>query len=155
MGDKHSDLILIIDDNATYRKVLVKILEQENFKTFECKNGYQGIEKALKIQPNLILLDIKMPEINGFETCIEIKKNSAIANIPIIFMTSLDDLEYKIKGLKIGGVDYITKPFQPEEVLYRVKIHLKLVNINKTLSHKNKQLEAEVKARKRAEKKTN
>lgn len=68
-------------------------------------------------------------------------------------MTSLDDLEYKIKGLKIGGVDYITKPFQPEEVLYRVKIHLKLVNINKTLSHKNKQLEAEVKARKRAEKK--
>lgn len=153
MGDKHSDLILIIDDNAAYRKVLVKILEQENFKTFECKNGYQGIEKAIEIQPNLILLDIKMPDINGFETCIEIKKNSAIANIPIIFMTSLDDLEYKIKGLKIGGVDYITKPFQPEEVLYRVKIHLKLVNINKTLSHKNKQLEAEVKARKRAEKK--
>ncbi len=152
MANNKSDLILIVDDNATYRKILVRILEHENFTTVECKNGYQGIEKAIELQPNLILLDIKMPDINGFETCIKIKENSAIAHIPIIFMTSLDDVEHKIKGLKIGGVDYITKPFQPEEVLYRVKIHLKLVNINKTLSHKNQELEAEIKARKKAEK---
>lgn len=153
MDKQTGDLVLIVDDNATYRRVLLRILTMSGFNTLEADNGFTAIETTKKYQPKLILLDVKMPDIDGFETCEKIKEDQKISHIPIIFMTSLTNVEHKITGLKIGGVDYITKPFQPEEVLYRVKIHLKLTNITQTLTQQNQILQKEIKARVEAENK--
>ena len=91
--------------------------------------------------PNLILLDIMMPGIDGFETCKQLKSNPRVQDIPVIFMTTISETADKVKGLQLGAVDYITKPFQHEEVLVRIENHLKLRNLTKTLSAKNAELQ--------------
>lgn len=128
-------LILIVDDNPTNVKVLFDVLEKAGFRTLVAKSGESALEKLQFISPDLILLDVMMPGINGFETCSHLKASEATKDIPVIFMTALSDEADRVQGLTLGAVDYITKPFQQEEVLARVKIHLELSQLNKKLEH--------------------
>ena len=145
--------ILIVDDNLNNLKVLAQVLKSAKLKVAMAKSGEVALQQIAANPPSLILLDILMPGIGGFAICQKLKENPETTGIPVIFMTSLNDTENKIKGLSIGAVDYITKPFQAEEVLARIKLQLKLQTLTKDLQGKNKLLEEEVKARTTAESK--
>jgi signal transduction histidine kinase len=139
--------ILLIDDNPTNLGVLYSALNQYGYEIFIEMDGKSGIQQAQKIVPDLILLDVMMPEIDGFETCCQLKDNPLTENIPIIFMTALSDTIDKVKGLELGAVDYITKPFQQEEVIARIQVHLKLRQVSLELEQEKLNLEVKVQER--------
>ena len=118
--------IVIVDDTMTNLLVLGKTLENAGYEVFKASNGADGRKLAEEHNPQLILLDIMMPDEDGFETILKLKNNSKTASIPVIFLTALDDIESKIKGFELGAVDFITKPFHPAEVRARMKLHIKL-----------------------------
>ena len=118
--------VLIVDDTLENIKVLGTILMEEGFIVSVAQSGKEAIEIINKKLPNIILLDISMKEMDGIETCNRIKNDPSKKSIPIIFLTAHTELEYKKKAFSAGGVDYITKPFQKEEVLARVKTHLEM-----------------------------
>jgi signal transduction histidine kinase len=139
----HSDSplrILLVDDTPTNLKVLAEALHGQGWKTLMAADGASAIEQVEYLRPDLILLDVMMPGIDGFETCRRLKANPNTQDIPIIFMTALSDTVDKVRGLELGAVDYVTKPFQHEEVIARTKLHLRLSQ----LTHK---LEQEVQSR--------
>ncbi|MGB3760961.1 MAG: response regulator [Rivularia sp. (in: cyanobacteria)] len=136
--------ILLVDDNPTNLKVLFEAIQGYGWKALMATDGESAIEQAEYAQPDLILLDIMMPGIDGFETCRRLKANSITENIPVIFMTALSDTTDKVKGLEIGAVDYITKPFQKEEVIARLKLHLKLSLLTRNLEQQVQQRTAEL-----------
>lgn len=125
--------ILLVDDNPNNLKVLSEAIQGFGWKALVATDGESAIEQAEYASPDLILLDVMMPGFDGFETCRRLKGNPATQNIPIIFMTALSDITDKVKGLEMGAVDYITKPFQYEEVVARLKLHLKLSHLTCTL----------------------
>lgn len=131
------DKLLIIDDNPTNLGLLFDYLTKYNFKIFVALDGESAIEQVEYTSPDLILLDVMMPGIDGFETCERLKANPLIQDIPVIFMTALSDTVDKVRGFKVGAVDYITKPIQPEEVLSRIQTHLTLRNLHKQLEEQN------------------
>lgn len=124
--------ILVVDDTLTNLKILFDLLSEQGYRVAIAKNGEAALEKLESFLPKLILLDVMMPGIDGFETCRLLKANPNTQDIPVIFMTALSDSADKVKGLNAGAVDYITKPIHHEEVLARIKIHLQLRNL-KTL----------------------
>lgn len=126
MVNEKCGTILIVDDSHSHREILFQILTGIGFQVRVAVNGEHAILEVTKNPPNLILLDILLPGIDGFDTCIKLKANPATREIPIIFITSFADTESKVKGLSLGGVDYITKPFHAAELLARVNVHLKL-----------------------------
>jgi signal transduction histidine kinase len=132
--------ILVIDDNLNNLKVVATYLSQQGFNVLTAGNGKLGLKRAELGLPDLILLDVVMPDIDGFETCNLLKTNLATKEIPIIFMTGLTETEYKVKGFTAGAVDYVTKPFQQEEVLARVTAHLKIRNLTQELQNTNQDL---------------
>ncbi|MEC4812894.1 MAG: response regulator [Scytonema sp. PMC 1069.18] len=144
-------VILIVDDTPVNIKILFSVLENYGFKILVAEDGESAVKIATHALPDLILLDVLMPEIDGFETCYQLKNNPATQDIPIIFITALNDKTDRIKGLNIGAVDYITKPLEPEEVLARINIHLRLRNLTKQLAEQNKRLEQEIRDRQRIE----
>ncbi|OUL36954.1 hybrid sensor histidine kinase/response regulator [Nostoc sp. T09] len=125
--------ILIVDDTPMNIRLLFDILHADGFDISVVKSGEMALEKVPVIQPDLILLDVMMPGIDGFETCRRLKADASLKDIPIMFMTALSDVEHKVKGLQMGAVDYITKPIQVEEVLARVNVHLALRNAQEKL----------------------
>ncbi|MBW4681110.1 MAG: response regulator [Microcoleus vaginatus WJT46-NPBG5] len=147
------NVILIVDDTPTNLEMLFDFLVEANFKVLVACDGESAIEKAQYALPDLILLDVVMPDINGFEACRQLKANSSTHDIPVIFMTALSEPVQRVEGLSLGAVDYITKPIQHEEVLARIKIHLSLRNLNKTLQTQNLRLEQEIQERLRSEEK--
>jgi signal transduction histidine kinase len=142
-----STTILIIDDNPTNLEVLYGALDQAGYKVLVEMDGQRGIAAVQRHQPDLLLLDVMMPGIDGFETCRQLKADPATHEIPIIFMTALSDTADKVKGLAAGAVDYITKPFQQQEVLARIDVHLKLRQANREIIHQKELLEERVQAR--------
>lgn len=132
--------ILVVDDNPTNLSVIVEYLESENFTILIAQDGESGLKRARYAHPDLILLDVLMPGMNGFETCRQLKQDKATSAIPVIFMTALSSTEDKVKGFETGAVDYVTKPVQRAELLARIKIHLKLQELSRTLEGKNKLL---------------
>ena len=126
MQTTQKDAVLIVEDIPTNIKVLVDLLDESGFNISVAKSGESALEKVQKISPDLILLDVMMPGIDGFETCQRLKANPQTKDIPVIFMTALSDPVDKVKGLQLGAVDYITKPIQHEEVLARINVHLDL-----------------------------
>jgi len=122
--------ILVVDDDLNNRKLLLQIL-QDKYDTAFAVNGMQAIEVAQKIKPDLILLDIIMPEMDGYEVCKKIKSDPEIYKIPIIFTTVMDEIEDEARGFEVGCVDYITKPISKPIVLARVATHLTLYNQQK------------------------
>ncbi|MEM9216536.1 MAG: response regulator [Cyanobacteria bacterium P01_F01_bin.150] len=153
MNENKQDMILIVDDNPDNLVILSACLEQYNFEVLVAQNGESALQKADYVIPDLIVLDVMMPGIDGFETCRRLKENPRTQNIPVILMTALSDIDNKVKGLKSGAVDYITKPFQQEEVLARINIHLNVHHLNQEIRHKNSQLKKEVEERILSEKK--
>ncbi|MEG4406542.1 EAL domain-containing protein [Microcoleus sp. MON2_D5] len=151
MFNNKENVILIVDDNPNNLKILFDFLKESGFKVLVAKDGESAIEKLQEVSPNIILLDVMMPGIDGFETCYRLKASVATKDIPVIFMTALTDRVDKVKGLSMGAVDYITKPFQQEEVLARVQLHLRLRNLTKTLEEQNVLLKEEIEARREAE----
>ena len=121
-----SKIILIVDDKTNNLQLLSKYLKNANYKVFIAQNGKKAIETAKVIQPDLILLDVMMPEINGFDVCCHLKNDLKTKDIPIIFMTALAETKSKVQGFELGAVDYVTKPFEEQELLARVKTHLSL-----------------------------
>ncbi|MBD2491771.1 response regulator [Aulosira sp. FACHB-615] len=136
--------VLIVDDNSANLGVLSDALDQAGLEVMVAKSGKVALERVKYALPDLILLDVMMPEIDGFETCRLLKANPKTKDIPVIFMTALSDTTNKIAGFQVGAVDYITKPFQQEEVLSRVQLHLKLHDLTVKLEHKNSLLEQKV-----------
>ncbi|MBD2464339.1 response regulator [Oscillatoria sp. FACHB-1407] len=143
--------ILIVDDYPTNIKVLSDLLIEYGFEVLIARDGENALQKLQRISPDMILLDVLMPGIDGFETCSRIKAQESTRDIPIIFMTALADPVDKIKGLTLGAVDYITKPFQQEEVLARVNTHLKMRYLTKQLEEQNSRLQEEGRSRQIAE----
>jgi len=129
-------LILVVDDTTTNLQIVFQILTDAGFKVVTEVNGEKALKQVEYRLPDLILLDVMMPKIDGFETCKKLKQNAETCDIPVIFMTGNSDTDSKIKGLNIGAVDYITKPFHEEELLARIKTHLQLRNLTKTLENR-------------------
>jgi signal transduction histidine kinase len=136
--------VLIVDDNPANLGVLSDTLDQAGLEIWVAQSGKVALERVKYALPHLILLDVMMPEIDGFETCRQLKANPETKDIPVIFMTALSDIANKVEGFQLGAVDYITKPFQQEEVLARIKLHLKLFDLAGKLEEKNALLEHKV-----------
>jgi two-component system cell cycle sensor histidine kinase/response regulator CckA len=144
-------VILIVDDTPTNLDVLLDLLEAAGFKVVIAEDGERAITLAEYAPPDLILLDILMPGIDGFETCRRLKTNPTTQEIPVIFLTAVSDNVDKVKGLNLGAVDYITKPLNHEEVLARVNTHVRLQNLTKRLTEQNERLEKEIQQRQQVE----
>jgi sigma-B regulation protein RsbU (phosphoserine phosphatase) len=146
MDNNHSatESILLVDDNPTNLQVLFQTLEGVGCKLLIAKNGEMALSIAGKALPDLILLDIMMPDIDGYEVCRQLKANRATSDIPVIFLSALGDTEDKVKGLQLGAVDYITKPFQPDEVIARVDTHLTIHRLKREVESQKDQLEHEL-----------
>jgi len=143
--------LLIVDDMPANLGVLFDFLSNSGFRVLVAQNGESAIRKAEYALPDLILLDVMMPGIDGFETCRRLKINQATREIPVIFMTALSGTENKVKGFSLEAVDYLTKPIQHEEALVRINLHLKLKKLTQQLHEQNKQLQCEIEERTAAE----
>lgn len=143
--------ILLVDDNPTNLGILLDFLSNSGFRLLVAQDGESAIQQMEYILPDLILLDVMMPGIGGFETCEIIKENERTRDIPVIFMTALTETVDKVKGFSVGAVDYITKPIQAQEVLARINTHLALQNLRRQLQEQNQQLHQEIRDRQKAE----
>jgi len=121
---QESEVVLIVDDSPETLGMLNDALEQAGMTVLVALEGNQALRIARKIRPDIILLDAIMPHLDGFETCILLKADPRLADIPVIFMTGLSDTESIVKGLEAGGVDYLTKPIKPDELMARMRVHL-------------------------------
>lgn len=135
--DKNPPLILIVDDNVQNIKVLGNTIKENGWPLAVANSGQQALDFLKRKQPSLILLDIMMPEMDGFETCRKIKSDENTKEIPIIFLTAKNDTASVIKGFDEGAVDYISKPFNPKELIKRVQTHLELVHSKQLLIEQN------------------
>ncbi|MBW4586408.1 hybrid sensor histidine kinase/response regulator [Aetokthonos hydrillicola Thurmond2011] len=135
MNSVLTGLVLIVDDMPTNLDVICEALQDAGLEVAIATSGERALQQIEREIPDLVLLDITMPGIDGFETCRRLKANPFTRDIPIIFMTALSDMENKVKALNLGAVDYVTKPFQEQEVLGRVKTHLQLRRFTQKLEH--------------------
>ncbi len=151
-GKNHcGSTILVVDDDPVSLGIIVDYLKEAGFRVVISEDGASGLKRADYVRPDLILLDVKMPNIDGFETCRRLKAQENTRDIPVIFLTGVSDPVDKVKGFGVGAVDYITKPFQVEETLARVNTHLTVRNLHKRMQAKNARLRQEVTARNRIE----
>jgi two-component system, NtrC family, sensor kinase len=137
-------LILVVDDTPANLEVVVEALSDAGFEVAIATDGERAIRQANLSQPDLILLDVMMPILDGFETCRRLKASPATADIPVIFMTALSDTTDKVRGFNLGAVDYVTKPFQEAELIVRVTTQLKLRQLNQTLEQQVEQRTTEL-----------
>ncbi len=140
LGEGKKPLILIVDDILKNLQVLGTTLMEEGYEISMAQNGFQALKLAEKINPDLILLDVLMPDMTGFETCAKLKENALLKSIPVIFLTAKTETEDIVTGFKTGGVDYITKPFKKEELLMRIQTHLDLRFYALAIQEKNENL---------------
>ncbi|MBI4785246.1 MAG: diguanylate cyclase [Oscillatoriophycideae cyanobacterium NC_groundwater_1537_Pr4_S-0.65um_50_18] len=143
--------ILIVDDNSDNLRLLAKMLESQGYNVRKSLNGRMALQAIHRDPPDLLLLDITMPEMSGYEVCQQLKAAEATANIPVIFISALDCMDDKVRAFEIGGQDYITKPFQELEVLMRVRNQLLIQQQQQQLMQQNQRLEREIEERLRAE----
>jgi len=140
LTDIPSGNILVVDDTPANLRLLTDILTKKGYKVRPVPNGRFTLSAARSLPPDLILLDIMMPEMNGYEVCEQLKADELTRDIPVIFLSALNDVLDKVKAFSVGGVDYITKPFQVEEVLARVETHLAMSSLQNRLLAKNEEL---------------
>jgi diguanylate cyclase (GGDEF)-like protein/PAS domain S-box-containing protein len=143
--------ILVVDDNPVNLGVLVDNLEVHGYEVLVALGGHEALDRVRFAKPDLVLLDVMMPDMDGFETCRRLKANADSRDIPVIFMTALTDVDSKVKAFASGGVDYVSKPFQIEELIARVRTHLSLRGAQLELMAQKFDLEVEVAARHAAE----
>ncbi|HEY9832137.1 MAG TPA: response regulator, partial [Stenomitos sp.] len=143
--------ILIVDDNPVNLNLLSEILSEQGYKVRAALSSTLALKSVQSNQPDLILLDILMPEMDGYEVCQKLKSSPITKDIPIIFISALNEVLDKVKAFALGGVDYITKPFQAEEVLARIENQLRVQRLSNQLIQQNNQLQQELLERQRAE----
>jgi signal transduction histidine kinase len=146
-----ADVVLIVDDTTYNLEILFATLQYAGFTVLVAQDGVSALAKAEYAEPDIILLDILMPGMDGFEVCRKLKGNRKTKDIPILFMTALDNPENILKGFELGGVDYVTKPIEQGEVIARLKTHLKLRRMQEHLQAQNEQLEQEIRIRQQTE----
>ena len=139
--------ILVVDDEPTNLDVLLTCLDVDGYRVLVAEDGESAVEHARRALPDLILLDVLMPGMDGHEACRELKSDVSTRHIPLIFMTALDDLDSKIRAFELGAADYITKPLRHREVLARVATQLSLTQLSRDLEAANSELEERVVAR--------
>jgi formate hydrogenlyase transcriptional activator len=139
-----ADRILLVDDDVTNLDVLRHTLDGRGYRLFVTKSGESAIDVARRVHPLLILLDIVMPGIDGYETCRRLKQDADTREAAVIFLSSLDDTKDKIRGLEAGAVDFVSKPFQSDEVVARVNTHLTLQRLRRQLEARNAELAREL-----------
>lgn len=137
MKEKPRLSILIVDDNSRNLQILAEILSQSKYRVAMAKDGLKALNFVSKMKPDLVLLDVMMPGMDGFDVCRRMKSENSTKDIPVIFISALKDTSDKIRGFEAGGVDYIIKPFSKEEVLARVDVHLKLKKAREELKSTN------------------
>jgi signal transduction histidine kinase/DNA-binding response OmpR family regulator len=147
----HIHVILAVDDTPSNLQVLFVGLEKAGFKVLVAQNAVNALQIAESQVPDLILLDILMPGLDGFETCRQLKANPTTRKIPVIFLTALSETTNKVRGLELGGVDYVTKPIDRDELLARIRTHLTLQTIQQRLTTQNQELQREIQTRKHIE----
>ena len=139
-----TEKVLLVDDNPTNLQVLFQTLDGRGYNLLVAKDGETALSITRKALPDLILLDIMMPGIDGYEVCRQLKADPATKEIPIIFLSALGDTKDKVQGLDLGAVDYITKPFQPDEVIARVNTHLTIYRLKREVQEQRDELENEL-----------
>ena len=127
LSETQQPRLLLVDDNPEQLRLLIEALRAKSYRISVAFDGFQGYDRAVSIVPDLIVLDVHMPRMDGFALCRRLKANAATAHIPILYLSSDSEVDKKLAGLTGGGVDYILKPYEPEEVVARVQIHLALV----------------------------
>lgn len=137
---EHKSIILAVDDNPVNLEELCDLLNEAGFDVLRADSGQHALDQVEAIRPDLIMLDVLMPDMDGFTLCRRFKSNAHTAQIPVLFMTSLDDTANKLKGFELGAIDYVTKPFQHDEVLARVTTHLALQKLKAELQEKEERL---------------
>ncbi|MEM9543228.1 MAG: response regulator, partial [Cyanobacteria bacterium P01_E01_bin.42] len=140
MEKKTQSNILIVDDRLSNLRLLADLLEEQDFQVRKATCGKVAIKAAQKDPPDLILLDIQMPDLDGYEVCKQLKLDPKTRDIPIIFLSALDAVFDKVKAFEVGGIDYITKPFQYEEILARINNQLTIQKQKKLLRDEQKKL---------------
>jgi len=139
--------VFVVDDTPENLRLLTDLLRQNNFSVRSAISGKAALNAIAQRAPNLILLDVRMPEMDGYQVCQQLKAQKETQGIPVIFISGLDEIEGKVAAFKAGGVDYVTKPFHVEEVLSRVRTHLKISRLQQTLTFQNEHLEQLVEKR--------
>ena len=132
--------VLIVDDKPQNLRLISDFLAEQGFDLMLTRSGEQALEKARLARPDLVLLDVRMPVMDGFEVCRRMKADPLTAEVPVIFMTAIDDTAHKVEGFRLGAVDYVTKPIQREELLARIQHHLQLSRLQKELTTKTQAL---------------
>jgi signal transduction histidine kinase len=133
--------ILVVDDTAENIRFLAAMLVQQGYQVRKALNGKMALTAAQAAPPNLILLDVNMPDLDGFEVCKQLKADEKTAMVPVIFLSALDEVTDKVKAFQVGAIDFITKPFQFEDVLVRIQTHLKIQELQSQLQVKNSQVQ--------------
>jgi DNA-binding response OmpR family regulator len=139
-NQEESAVILMVDDNAINLQTLQQSLEGKGYRLLVARNGEEALRIAAKAQPDLILLDIMMPGIDGYETCSRLKSDETTRNSVVIFLSALQSTEEKVRGLSLGAMDFITKPFDPDEIVARVSVQLEVHQKQKQLLEQNREL---------------
>jgi two-component system, sensor histidine kinase and response regulator len=139
-NEPHGTTLLIVDDKPQNLRLISDFLAEHGFDLMLTRSGAQALEKVRLATPDLVLLDVRMPEMDGFEVCRRLKAEPRTANVPVIFMTAVDDTAHKVEGFVLGAVDYITKPIQREELVARIQHHVQLHRLQEELVSKSQDL---------------
>lgn len=145
--EKRTYTLLLVDDNRLHQEYVIRIFEDKRYRIYSVNDGEEALKRMKTMRPDIILLDVIMPGISGFEVCKRIKNNNETYNIPVIFLTSKTDNESIVKGFEVGGSDYITIPFNPDELIARVHTHLELKTRREKLEQVNEELDTKVSER--------
>lgn len=132
-GDDTGGRVFIVDDNDINLDLIASVLERRGYDVHTAVNGVEALQRVHVVDPELILLDINMPEMTGYEVCEQLKQDERVADVPVIFISAMDDLRNVVKGFDVGGVDYITKPFKAKEVIARVNSQLQIYRAKKQI----------------------
>ena len=137
----HAGRVVVVDDSSVNRMLLAGILEQANYDVRAAASGREALDVIEHVTPDIVLLDVQMPEMNGYEVCAMLKSRPRLAAIPVVFISALEEVAEKLKGFEAGGVDYVTKPFEPAEILARVSTQVKLFRMQRELKDRNAELQ--------------
>ncbi|MEQ9546271.1 MAG: response regulator [Marinobacter sp.] len=135
--------VLLVDDNPQNLKVLYETLKDKGYRLLIANDGEKALDLAHRHLPEVILLDIMMPELDGYQVCERLKADPVTSDCAVVFLSALDDVQAKVKGFGLGGADYISKPFQAQEVIARVKTHARVIRLERELQERNRQLESD------------
>lgn len=144
MQDRAAETVLIVDDTADNLRLLAQMLAEGGYDVRAATSGERALELAAADPPDLVLLDIRMPEMDGFEVCRQLKASHKTQHIPVVFISALNEVQDKLRGFEVGGVDYVTKPFQVEEVLARARTHLALRKFEQQMEEANRRFQEEL-----------